>query len=385
MLTTLSLISVSKERLWLLQASAITISFIYIILVFFKNLLIREDPYIAMEYVRGSNLSEVIKKKSLTSFDNLKVAIQICAALKHAHGRGVIHRDIKPANIMLNDENHVTILDFGLARVLDASKLTRNEFIIGTPHYMSPEQTRTSEGIDFRTDIFSIGVVLYEIRTGKRPFDGDSNAAIFNAIQHMQPLPIKRYDNKATGSIQKILNNALAKDRDERYKNISIMLDDLKKEKGTVIRKSILTQADKKFKSYTLSMAFIILCLLLLASKGFWDESNNRGDGSPYHSGSKQTNFINGHEQPPKPKDPSPDAKEKKPRTADHTPIPGKDDDRNIPFGSMRVLSDPPGAIILLNSQLKGTTPLTLEKLKVGSYELTFKKQVSVIQRLPFK
>ncbi|RPJ81511.1 MAG: serine/threonine protein kinase, partial [Acidobacteria bacterium] len=135
-------------------------------------------PFIAMEFVEGEDLKALIRQRVFVPFGRkLEVISQICRALHYAHKQGVIHRDIKPGNIRLTPEGQVKILDFGLAR-LGASDMTRTGTLMGTPYYMSPEQARGARDIDGRSDLFSVGVILYEFLCYRRPFEADSPTAV---------------------------------------------------------------------------------------------------------------------------------------------------------------------------------------------------------------
>ena len=152
----------------------------------------------------------------------------MCEGLDHAHKMGIVHRDVKPGNIFITTSGEVKILDFGLAR-LASSDLTRSGVSMGTPSYMSPEQLR-SEKVDFRSDIFSAGVLFYELLTYKRPFPGDSDFAISIKILQQEPDPIEIHDSSIPGGISAIVLRALAKDKDSRFSSaleLAEALDDL--------------------------------------------------------------------------------------------------------------------------------------------------------------
>ena len=183
---------------------------------------IGSDPgvdFIAMEYVEGRSLAQAIPVKGLPLAHALDYAIQISAALAKAHAAGVIHRDLKPANIMLTGEGHIKLLDFGLARRVPRAEsgtatLSAEGEISGTIGYMSPEQVRGLP-VNHRTDLFSFGVVLYEMVTGERPFIGSSAMAVCDAILHVQPRDFG--DNLAPGKLQAIILKLLEKDPANRY------------------------------------------------------------------------------------------------------------------------------------------------------------------------
>ena len=137
--------------------------------------------YIAMEYLEGRTLDKIIKGQSLGYEECLRVALQLCAALEVVHQGGLIHRDLKPANILLQDDGNLKLLDFGIARAADEASITQHGMLVGTVLYMSPEQVR-GEDLDARSDIFSMGSVLYHVMTGGLPYPGDSFPEVCMAI-----------------------------------------------------------------------------------------------------------------------------------------------------------------------------------------------------------
>jgi serine/threonine protein kinase/Tfp pilus assembly protein PilF len=193
-------------------------------------------PFIAMEYLPGRDLRMVIdSKENLSLEQKLDYARQICRGLQYAHGKNVIHRDIKPENIKLLDDGRVKIIDFGIAKPYTPTSspedkstnvaLTRMGMRVGTPWYMSPEQARGNP-VDRRSDIFSFGVVLYELLTYSKPFQGDDTTVLYK-ILHEEPAPIKLEESGLTDEVQKILSRCLAKDHEERYGDCSEILKDL--------------------------------------------------------------------------------------------------------------------------------------------------------------
>lgn len=184
-------------------------------------------PYIVMAHVEGEPLSnEVLRSLPLERV--LDYAIQIAEGLREAHAAGVIHRDIKPDNILVDSNGHIKVLDFGLAKLDGATRLTQESSTLGTVHYMSPEQTRGAD-VDHRSDLFSLGAVLYELITAQVPFPGDHAAAVAYAISNVDPLPLARFNNRASPELQRIVSKALAKDPNERYQSASDLLADLRR------------------------------------------------------------------------------------------------------------------------------------------------------------
>ena len=194
------------------------------------------EMFIVMEYIKGQELKGRIEEGPLSIDDTLNLAMQMAKGLQAAHEKGVVHRDIKSSNIMLTDRGDVKILDFGLAKVRGGANVTKVGTTLGTVVYMSPEQTRGEE-VDARSDIWSLGVVFYEMLTGELPFKGDYDQAIIYSILNEEPPSIKKIENEL--SIQKVVKKALEKDRDRRYKQIGEVITDLKSIiKGTSIEES---------------------------------------------------------------------------------------------------------------------------------------------------
>jgi TolB-like protein/Flp pilus assembly protein TadD len=181
-----------------------------------------------MAHIEGKSLRQVIKEGKLTVDQSIGLTMEICEGLQKAHESGVVHRDIKPANIIIDKSNKPRILDFGLATVSGEEKLTKTGSTIGTVGYMSPEQTEGKQ-VDHRSDLFSVGVILYEMLAGRRPFDGDNDAAVVRAITDTTPEPIARYKSGTTGELQQIVDKALSKDPSLRYQHADGMLADLKR------------------------------------------------------------------------------------------------------------------------------------------------------------
>ncbi len=184
--------------------------------------------YIVMELIDGITLKQYMQKKGtpLNWREALHFITQIVRALSHAHSRGIIHRDIKPHNIMVLRDGSVKVSDFGIARITSAHQSTLTQEALGSVHYISPEQARGSH-IDARSDIYSAGVVLYEMITGRLPFEGDSPVAV--AIQHINSIPLSPRELNADipEALEEITMKAMAPDPDERYLNADAMLTDL--------------------------------------------------------------------------------------------------------------------------------------------------------------
>ncbi len=189
----------------------------------------REDDieYIVMEYVEGITLKEYIKRNKLLSWqETVDFAVQICRALKCAHKNGIIHRDIKPQNIILTPESVLKVTDFGIARAVSSSSITITASTMGSVHYLSPEQAKGGY-TDAKSDIYSLGIVMYEMVTGRLPFDGDSPVSI--AIKQIQetPIPPKEYNVAVPLALERIILKAMSKEQSQRYQTADDMLIDL--------------------------------------------------------------------------------------------------------------------------------------------------------------
>jgi Tol biopolymer transport system component/predicted Ser/Thr protein kinase len=187
-----------------------------------------DQQFIVMEYVDGKTLRQLVPiQKTQTAID---YAIQIGEALQEAHSRGIVHRDIKTDNIMVNTKNQIKVMDFGLAKLKGSLKLTKTSSTVGTLAYMAPEQIEGGE-VDARSDIFSFGVVLYEMLTGHMPFRGEHEAAMVYSIVNEEPTPIQKYIPETSSESVHILSRALEKDPDDRYQSVAEMVIDLRRQK----------------------------------------------------------------------------------------------------------------------------------------------------------
>ena len=183
--------------------------------------------FLAMAYLDGSTVRQKVKQRPLKLDEALDIAIQAGQGLQTAHEKGIVHRDIKSANLMVAPQGQVKIMDFGLAQAADRSQLTKTETLLGTPAYMSPEQAQRLP-TDRRTDIWSLGVVIYEMVTGRTPFEGERQQAVLYAIATEQPEPITALRVGIPTELDRIVGKALAKKSNERYQHIDEMLVDLR-------------------------------------------------------------------------------------------------------------------------------------------------------------
>jgi len=193
-----------------------------------------DDTFIVMEFIDGIELKDKIKSGPIPTKEAINIAIQIAEGLEAAHKKGIVHRDIKSQNIMITKDGKVKIMDFGLAKMKGGTQLTKVGSTVGTAAYMSPEQAK-GEDVDNRTDIWSFGVVLYEIITGKLPFKGEYDQAVVYSIINDEP----ELSDNITPELNYIIKKAIAKEREDRYQNADGFLNDLTEIKNELTAKSV--------------------------------------------------------------------------------------------------------------------------------------------------
>src|SRR5215469_14471550 len=221
-------------------------------------------PFLVMEYVDGQSLQELVSGHPLATDQLLQLAVEIADGLEAAHREGIIHRDIKPTNIFVTQRGHAKILDFGVAKlrprknIEEDPKLTSRGTAIGTVSYMSPEQAR-GEGLDARADLFSFGVVLYEMATGEQAFGGGTTQAVFHAILMEQPRPPRQLNPTLPLALDQIICKALEKDSAARYQSATEMIADL-----TALRNGDRVDARRKKQvEHLLGIAVCVVALLI--------------------------------------------------------------------------------------------------------------------------
>ena len=224
--------------------------------------------FIAMEYVEGKTLRELINSDELTIERITDISVQICEGLNQAHSKGITHRDIKPENILIDEKGKVKIVDFGLAKIKNVSRgITKDGVTVGTIKYMSPEQIRNQK-VDHRSDIWSFGVILYEMITGRYPFKGEHDASLFYTIINQAPEPLARYKSDVSEGFQRIIDKSLDKDSETRYQHIDELLSDLRREKKESGEFGIGNRRTKKSKTKIAviisAIAFVVLCAAII-------------------------------------------------------------------------------------------------------------------------
>ena len=247
-------------------------------------------PFIVMEKLEGESLKQCISGHSLATEKVLDIGVQVADALVASHSKGIVHRDIKPANIFLTPSGQVKVLDFGLAKLVQAAgsddggdnSLTAVGVIPGTAVYMSPEQAR-SETIDARSDLFSFGVVMYEMSTGKKPFTGNNSLMTLDAVLHQKPVPPRDLNPQLPVELEGIIGKAMEKDRGHRYQSAAEMKSDLallKRETESGLVKSSTHTAKLRLATKTfgrnsrlqtyLLLGTLALLVTVLAAVGAW-------------------------------------------------------------------------------------------------------------------
>jgi TolB-like protein/serine/threonine protein kinase/Flp pilus assembly protein TadD len=213
--------------------------------------------FMVMSFCKGAPLTKKIEQKPLKIEEVLDIGLQIGSALSSAHEANIVHRDIKSDNIIITDRNTAKIIDFGLAKLTDQSRSTKEGMVAGTVAYMSPEQAK-GEKVDHRTDIWAFGVVLYEMITGQLPFNGDHDQATLYSIVNDDPENISKLRSDAPAQLEDIVNKALTKSQDERYQNIEDCVVDLRRLKINLEKKHTLNRVARKIKDEQRKLAAIM-------------------------------------------------------------------------------------------------------------------------------
>jgi serine/threonine-protein kinase len=242
-----------------------------------------ERHYLVTEFIDGQTVRQKMKHAGLELGEALEIAVQAASALAAAHEAGIVHRDVKPENLMLRRDGYVKVLDFGLAKLTEPSAqanetqaLTAGEvsteagLVMGTVHYMSPEQAR-GQKVDARSDIFSLGVVLYEMIAGRAPFEGATSSDVIAALLAKEPLPLTQFLPEVPVELERIVTRALRKDREERYQTVNDLLLDLKGLRQELnLRAKDLPLAGIVAASGLSRMAWAAVIVVVLAGLGSW-------------------------------------------------------------------------------------------------------------------
>ena len=203
-----------------------------------------ESSFISMAYIEGQSIRQKIEAGPLGLEEAMRIAEQVAEGLQAAHQKGIVHRDIKSANIMVTERGQAKIMDFGLARTAEKTLLTKEGTTMGTVAYMSPEQTQGDE-VDRRTEIWSFGIVLYEMLTGQLPFKGEHEQAVVYSIRKDKPRPITEVNAEIPQAIEQVVDKALEKDADKRYQQVDELLDDLKSISAGIVPEEIKARLRK--------------------------------------------------------------------------------------------------------------------------------------------
>jgi eukaryotic-like serine/threonine-protein kinase len=229
--------------------------------------------YIVMECVPGESLAAKLKPGPLTVKDATSITLQIAQALEEAHEQGVIHRDLKPANVMVTPKGQAKVLDFGLAKLFAVARdptvsVTETRGLIGTPLYMSPEQAR-EQNLDARTDLWNLGVIYYELLTGRAPFRADSSMAVLRAITDEAPVPLRQLRPDVPPLCEQIVSHALEKNPDRRYQSATEVIRDASDLLSQLSTTTLDQEKPAKQKKHFLSVA-VAIALLLAITAGLW-------------------------------------------------------------------------------------------------------------------
>ncbi|MDP3330693.1 MAG: serine/threonine-protein kinase [Methylococcaceae bacterium] len=233
-----------------------------------------EQYYMAMEFVPGETLDSIIQQHGRLPWrDAVQYAIQALEGLAHAHQSNVIHRDIKPANIIVNGQNTLKLLDFGIARILQTARLTRTKHSIGTPGYMSPEQHQSKE-VDARSDIYAVGIVLYEMLTGQMPFQHDTEYGLVKTVIEDKPKSLRSIDKSIPAPLEKLVLKALQKKPEKRFADAQefivalrdcLAIQDIKPKRKPEIRKVLPNKFINFCQDYPV---VVVVGVLLIAGSG---------------------------------------------------------------------------------------------------------------------
>jgi serine/threonine-protein kinase len=333
--------------------------------------------YIAMEFLEGISLDKIIEKKRLNIEEIIDLGVQVAEALNYAHQQGVIHRDIKPANIVLTPDSRVRITDFGIARIEDpeSTRQTQAGDILGTPSYMSPEQVQGQE-VDGRSDLYSLGVILYELLTGKRPFVGDTMTATFLAITRDIPAVPSKIDPSVPQPLSDILMKCLRRQPGERFQTGSEIIESLK----DFLQEGEFRYPQKPAKKNTKRYALLILiAVVILGSAGglvyrFYEPQNSlKVSREPSAQNDKVPMEPSAQDNKESAGDPAKsDGQELKGSESGNDAE--KDASKDIVQALLKVNSVPDGARVFIDDNPQGKTPTEFQ-LSVGKHTIRLSRQ----------
>ncbi len=296
--------------------------------------------YIAMELLQGQPLDQVGSSREFRLQDIIKVGVQVARALHYAHKMGIVHRDIKPPNIICTEEGTTKVTDFGIAHIddPDGQQMTRAGEILGTPVYMAPEQI-LGQPVDGRTDLYSLGVILYELSTGQRPFQGENLAAVFRAITSDDPISPEQLNPDISPELSRSILKAMARDPADRFASGHELADALTHSLSTLAQSPSLKPVSEKSR-YRLQ--FILIAIFLLSGAGL---------SAYYFLQRPETGTVSEPEVPAKNSKiaslPSGDKKSK--------------NDSQEKRAALKINSHPEGAKFYLNGEYQGMTPIELD------------------------
>lgn len=305
-----------------------------------------ETIYIAMEYLEGRSFNDVMKENRMSINSFVDIGAQIAETLNYAHEKGIVHRDIKPSNIILTSDGQVKLTDFGIARIEDPDECrqTRAGEILGTPLYMSPEQVNCQE-VDGRSDLYSLGVILYELTTGKKPFRGDNIAVVFREITQETPVrPVAR-NSSISQALSELIMKSLRKEPGERFQNGKEMAAALKLCVG---KEATGVLPEKTAEARANLIPYITIIVLIVSSIAgiiyYYPHIDNllkRADQTAGGSASSKRDSLA---------------------------------EQVIDRSVLKVESMPTGAQVFLDDSFKGKTPIMLE-LPFGKYEVRLSRR----------
>lgn len=317
--------------------------------------------FIAMEFVEGKPLDRIIRDKSFTLREMLDIGIQAAKALDYAHSRGVVHRDIKPSNILVQSDGVIKITDFGIAHIEnpEATQLTQTGDVLGTPAYMAPEQV-LGQPVDGRSDLYSLGVILYEMAAGKRPFKGENIATIFQSIIHENPESPVKTNPSLHGELSQIIMKCLAKSPDLRFATGRTLADALEKcqessEAATMTARASVESITRPLGRFVVvPLVFLIVVCFAGVVYFYWIHFPEKKREE------LRTGSVPGMQ----------DAKSE-PTALHPSPVAGNDEalPSDIKTGLLKITTFPIGAHVIIDGERKGTTPLEI-RLPSGHYEL---------------